>query len=213
MLALPLDKQPGSTATATKGEEQEGRITRIPEPLEEDNSWPLPHLIGSSPQFKAVLDQVSVVAPVDCSILVQGETGTGKEVIAKAIHEASPRRHRPFVAVNCAAIPSALLASELFGHNRGAFTGAVTQPVLDLPIEEFMTRGSASGTDRILTDVERRHIIATLREADWVIGGPNGAAARLGLPRTTLISRMRRLGIPHETVQSSDTQRWSSAVA
>ena len=84
-------------------------------------------LIGSSLQFKAVLDQINVVAPVDCSVLIQGETGTGKELVAKAIHDASPRRHHSFVAVNCAAIPSALLESQLFGHNRGAFTGAVTQ--------------------------------------------------------------------------------------
>jgi hydrogenase-4 transcriptional activator len=84
-------------------------------------------LIGSSPKFKAVLHQINMVAPVDCSVLVQGETGTGKEVVAKAIHDASPRTSHPFVALNCAAIPSALLESELFGHNRGAFTGAVTQ--------------------------------------------------------------------------------------
>ena len=84
-------------------------------------------LIGSSAEFRSVLDEVSMVAPVDCAVLIQGETGTGKEVVARAIHETSPRRKNPFVAVNCAAIPSALLESELFGHERGAFTGAVTQ--------------------------------------------------------------------------------------
>src|ERR1035438_6265092 len=84
-------------------------------------------LIGSSERFRAVLDQINMVAPVDSAVLVQGETGTGKEVIAQAIHEAGPRRQNRFVAVNCAAIPSALLESELFGHERGAFTGAVTQ--------------------------------------------------------------------------------------
>ncbi len=84
-------------------------------------------LIGSSPSFRALLEDVEVVAPADCAVLIQGETGTGKEVIAQAIHEASPRRQNPFVAVNCAAIPAALLESELFGHERGAFTGAVAQ--------------------------------------------------------------------------------------
>ena len=82
-------------------------------------------LIGSSAKFRTVLEQINKVAPVDSAVLVQGETGTGKEVIAQAIHEASPRRQNRFVALNCAAIPGALLESELFGHERGAFTGAV----------------------------------------------------------------------------------------
>src|SRR5215470_4346870 len=84
-------------------------------------------LVGSSEKFRSVLDEINMVARVDSAVLVQGETGTGKEVIAQAIHEASPRRQNRFVALNCAAIPSALLESELFGHERGAFTGAVAQ--------------------------------------------------------------------------------------
>src|ERR1700685_4638183 len=84
-------------------------------------------LIGSSAKFQAVLDQINMVAPVDSAVLIQGETGTGKEVIAQAIHEGSSRRQNRFVALNCAAFPSDLLESELFGHERGAFTGAVTQ--------------------------------------------------------------------------------------
>ena len=84
-------------------------------------------LIGSSPKFRALLTDVARVGPVDSAVLIQGETGTGKEVIARAIHEASPRRNHRFVALNCAAIPSALLESELFGHERGAFTGAWAQ--------------------------------------------------------------------------------------
>src|SRR5215471_10881076 len=84
-------------------------------------------LIGSSPKFRAVLTDVERIAPVDSAVLIQGETGTGKEVIARAIHEASPRRKNRFVALNCAAIPSTLLESELFGHEKGAFTGAVAQ--------------------------------------------------------------------------------------
>src|SRR5690242_18880531 len=83
-------------------------------------------LIGASPKFRAVLEDVRIVAATDCSVVIRGETGTGKEVIAKAIHDASPRRQRRFVAINCAAIPATLLESELFGYERGAFTGAVT---------------------------------------------------------------------------------------
>ena len=84
-------------------------------------------LIGSSPKFRALLDEINLVAPVDSAILLRGETGTGKEVVANAIHAASPRRQQPFVAINCAAIPAALMESELFGYERGAFTGAVSQ--------------------------------------------------------------------------------------
>src|ERR1700684_2909561 len=84
-------------------------------------------LIGSSPKFQALLGNIDIVAPVDSAVLIQGETGTGKEVIARAIHEASPRRTNRFVALNCAAIPSALLESELFAHARRAFTGACAQ--------------------------------------------------------------------------------------
>jgi formate hydrogenlyase transcriptional activator len=303
------------------------------------------YLIGCSPKFKTVLDQIAMVAPVDCAVMIQGETGTGKELIAKAIHESSARRHNRFVAVNCAAIPSALLESELFGHERGAFTGAVTQTtgrfqaadqgtlfldeIGDLPLElqpkllrvlqeqqierlgggrtvqvdvrvvaathqklwrmveegkfradlyyrlnvfpimlpplrerkddipllfehfvrkfsarhgksisrvcedaldvlkhhdwpgnirelqnfieraVIMTTGgvlrlptaelSRQVAPRTLADAERTHIIATLCETNWVVGGRNGAAARLGLPRTTLIARMQKLGISHET--------------
>jgi transcriptional regulator with GAF, ATPase, and Fis domain len=86
-------------------------------------------LIGESAKFRAVLEEINMVAPTDSVILIQGETGTGKEIIAEAIHQASCRRDNPFIAINCAAIPSALLESELFGHERGAFTGAVAQAV------------------------------------------------------------------------------------
>ena len=310
-------------------------------------------LIGSSPKFQAVLDEINTVAPSDCAVLIQGETGTGKEVIAQAIHEASPRRQSRFVALNCAAIPSALLESELFGHERGAFTGAVTQTIGrfqaadrgtlfldeigDLPLElqpkllrvlqekqverlggdrtfqvdvrviaatnqglwrmvqerkfradlyyrlnvfpitlpplrerrgdirlllahflrrfaqrqgksvdyvsdqvmtaiekyswpvnirelqnfiersVILTRGaelqapiaeltkSEPQVDdiRTLEDANRAHIKAMLGETNWVVGGPNGAAARLGMHRTTLIARMQKLGISRETIERS----------
>ena len=86
-------------------------------------------IIGNSPALKSVLADVDRVAPTDSTVLVLGETGTGKELIARAIHNLSTRRGRPFVKLNCAAIPFDLLESELFGHERGAFTGAVAQKI------------------------------------------------------------------------------------
>jgi formate hydrogenlyase transcriptional activator len=86
-------------------------------------------IIGEGPALKRVLKQVETVAPTDATVLIQGETGTGKEMIARAIHNLSRRRHGTFVKVNCAAIPSGLLESELFGHERGAFTGAIAQKI------------------------------------------------------------------------------------
>jgi len=325
---------------------------------------PISDLIGSSPEFRAVLENIGIVAPVDCTVLIRGETGTGKEVIAQAIHEASPRRQHQFIAVNCAAIPATLLESELFGHERGAFTGAVSprvgrfqaadrgtlfldeigelpielQPKLlralqeqqferlgssqttrvdvrivaatnqnleqmvserrfrmdlyyrlnvfpiaipplreraeDIPllvahflrtftqrqsksieqvpddvmaaIERYnwpgnirelqnfiersviLTRGSrelrapiAELTNqelpdagvRTLADAERAHITATLRETNWVVGGRNGAATRLGMNRTTLIARMRKLGISREAAEPRTEQSDSYAKA
>ena len=85
------------------------------------------HVIGNSPAFDWVVQQVERVAPTDSAVLICGETGTGKELVARAIHNLSSRRHAPFVKLNCAAIPATLLESELFGHERGAFTGAVAQ--------------------------------------------------------------------------------------
>jgi formate hydrogenlyase transcriptional activator len=84
-------------------------------------------IVGSSPALRKVLEHVAIVAPTDSTVLLHGETGTGKELVARAIHNLSSRRDRPYVRMNCAAIPSGLLESELFGHERGAFTGALMQ--------------------------------------------------------------------------------------
>jgi len=304
--------------------------------------------VGQSRALTEVLVQVEMVAPTDSTVLIVGETGTGKELLARALHNLSSRREQPFVKVSCAAIPSGLLESELFGHERGAFTSAMSQrigrfelahlgtlfldEVGDIPLElqpkllrvlqeqEFERLGSArtlhvdvrvvAATNRdlmqmvenhefrgdlyyrlnvfpmtvpplrdrredisllawhfvrkysqrmnksihhipeetmqalsryhwpgnirelqnvmeravILTqgdtlnlpleklqrapainppnrsltlrEAEREHILRTLDETEWVIGGARGAAARLGVPRTSLIYRMQKLGIP-----------------
>jgi len=301
-------------------------------------------IVGDDPAFRRVLDQLATVAPTDASVMILGETGTGKELIARAIHELSGRRERTFVKLNCAAIPTGLLESELFGHEKGAFTGAIAQKVGrfelankgtlfldevgDIPLElqpkllralqeheferlgsvktikvdvrlvsatnrdlaqmiaarEFrsdlfyrlsvfplslpplrertadipklvryftqkyarrmnkrvesiptetmealaayawpgnvrelenlieraviLTRGTSLeiplaelraspdfGTPVTLEDAERDHIHRVLEQANGVVGGPNGAAARLGMKRTTLQSKMKKLGI------------------
>ncbi len=306
-----------------------------------------PHgIIGTSPLLSAVLEQIAVVAPTDSTVLIQGETGTGKELVAQAIHNSSPRRNAPFVKLNCAAIPAGLIESELFGHERGAFTGALAQRIgrfemahggtlfldeigdiaLDLQakllrvlqeqeferlgsarttrvnvrlvaatnrdllrmvenkefradlfyrlsvfpvslpplrdraedipelarhfltkyaermnkavkeipaqtlqamlaydwpgnireLQNFMERGvilsagsvfqppfipqrrqssSVPVSRKTLEDATRDHVLQTLEETKWVVGGRHGAAARLGIARTTLLSKMRRLGI------------------
>ena len=148
----------------------------------------LPSIVGNSASLRGALAMVRIVAPTDATVLINGETGTGKELIAEAIHRCSKRSNGPFVKVNCAAIPVGLLESELFGHERGAYTGAVTRSIGrferanrgtlfldeigDLPLElqpkllrvmqerEFERLGSAA---TIHTDV--RVICATHRES------------------------------------------------
>jgi DNA-binding NtrC family response regulator len=94
-----------------------------------DEKFSLEGIIGSSPKLTEVLDKMKLVAPSRATILIEGESGTGKELIAQAIHQASPRARAPFVAVHCAALSESLLESELFGHERGSFTGAVERRI------------------------------------------------------------------------------------
>src|SRR4029077_3638467 len=97
--------------------------------LEDESQPDAGNMIGQSESFRHVLRDVQVVAPTDAAVLIQGETGTGKELVALAVHERSGRSRGPFIKVNCAAIPAGLLESELFGHEKGAFTGAIAQRI------------------------------------------------------------------------------------
>jgi transcriptional regulator with GAF, ATPase, and Fis domain len=104
-------------------------VSRVQSDEQGENETAFKGIVGSSPALKFVLAEVERVAPTDSTVLVLGETGTGKELIARAIHDLSARRGCPFVKVNCAAIPFDLLESELFGHEKGAFTGAIAQKI------------------------------------------------------------------------------------
>ncbi len=113
-----------------------GRVTEARDRLEEErlyleseirSEYNFEDIVGKSAALRKVLDQIAIVAPTGSTVLLHGETGTGKELFARAIHNLSPRRERTFVRLNCAAIPSGLVESELFGHEKGAFTGALMQ--------------------------------------------------------------------------------------
>jgi formate hydrogenlyase transcriptional activator len=114
---------------SVRGSKQEraGQGTYLEEQVRTEDKFD--DIIGRSGSLRALLDQVQIVAPTDSTVLILGETGTGKELIARAVHNRSSRRDKPFVRVNCAAIPSGLIESELFGHERGAFTGAITRKI------------------------------------------------------------------------------------
>jgi formate hydrogenlyase transcriptional activator len=133
-----LSRVASQIAIAVENVLEYGQITEAKERLAEQKFYledeiRLEHnfeeIIGNSPRLKAVLESVRIVAPADSTVLIQGETGTGKEVIARAIHNLSFRKGQAFVKVNCAAIPLGLLESELFGHEKGSFTGAIAQRI------------------------------------------------------------------------------------
>ena len=126
-IAIAIDKAMGYDEVS----EQKNKLAEEKLYLEEEfrSEMGFERIIGSSPALRHVLQLVETVAPSDSTVLLLGETGTGKELIARAIHERSRRKERTFVKLNCAAIPTGLLESELFGHEKGAFTGAITQKV------------------------------------------------------------------------------------
>ncbi|MGQ0666956.1 MAG: sigma-54-dependent Fis family transcriptional regulator, partial [Nitrospiraceae bacterium] len=134
-------------------------------------------IVGDSPTLKRVLKQVEIVAPTESTVLILGETGTGKELIARAIHNLSGRRERTFVKLNCAAIPSGLLESELFGHERGAFTGAIAQKIGRFELADGGTLFLDEVGD-ILLDVQSK-LLRVLQEQEF---------ERLGSIRTTKVN-------------------------
>jgi len=119
----PLD--PAEIAAVLDSLSSEGEVVPLPEVVDEEGG--APSLVGESAQIAEVFGMIAKVATSTSTVLITGESGTGKEVVARTLHHQSDRRERPFVAVNCAAIPEHLLESELFGHEKGAFTGAVTK--------------------------------------------------------------------------------------
>ena len=126
-LPKPVDpgRLRGILQSASRQREAEGLVSGAAAPKPVKSSGVLGELVGTTPEMKAVFALIERVASSNVSVLVTGESGTGKELVARALHDLSSRRTKPFVAVNCAAIPETLIESEIFGHERGAFTGAV----------------------------------------------------------------------------------------
>jgi formate hydrogenlyase transcriptional activator len=135
---VPLNQVASQFAVALENQRAAAEIEALKQRLAEEKAYlegeirsedDFADIIGDSPALKQVLDQVTTVAPSEATVLILGETGTGKELIARALHRLSRRKDAPFIKLNCAAIPTGLLESELFGHERGAFTGAISQKV------------------------------------------------------------------------------------
>jgi formate hydrogenlyase transcriptional activator len=126
-IVFPLRKHSGYEESGLPADDLAEQYISLDEDTIEENTFE--GIVGNNARLKAVLEDVQIVAPADSTALILGETGTGKELVARAIHDLSPRRNYAFVKVNCAAIPSGLLESELFGHERGAFTGAIAQKI------------------------------------------------------------------------------------
>lgn len=151
-------------------------------------------IIGQSPAMKKVLQAVETVAPTNASVLIVGETGTGKELIARALHHLSPRHAKPLVKVNCAALPAGLIESELFGHERGAFTGALSRRIGRFEL----ANGGTIFLDEIgeLPLELQVKLLRVLQEGEFErVSGERGAAKLLGLKPTTLEARLKKLGI------------------
>src|SRR5262245_41850490 len=126
--------------------------------------------IGSSPAWRAVVAAALRVAATEATVLLQGESGTGKEVVARLIHQASPRRNGPFVAINCAALPEQLLESELFGYERGAFTGAQQSKVGQVEL----AAGGVLFLDEVteMTPAAQAKLLRVLQEREFLrLGG------------------------------------------
>jgi DNA-binding NtrC family response regulator len=128
-----VEEETRSGQNGENGEVYEEKQKLATEKLDLEDEIRLDHnngnMVGQGLAFQSILKSVQIVAPTDSTVLILGETGTGKELVARAVHELSPRRKGSFVKVNCAAIPASLLESELFGHEKGSFTGAVTQKI------------------------------------------------------------------------------------
>jgi transcriptional regulator with GAF, ATPase, and Fis domain len=127
LYTLALRKYDGSAGAEKKIRELDLHNDYLQEEINATHN--IDEIVGRSPALRAVLDQVNLVATTDSTVLLQGETGTGKELIARAIHSRSFRKNRPLIKVDCAALPAGLVDSRLFGHERGAFTGAIKQRI------------------------------------------------------------------------------------
>ena len=156
-------------------------------------------IVGKSAALRKVLEQVAIVAPTDSTVLLHGETGTGKELVARAIHNLSSRRNRPYVRMNCAAIPSGLLESELFGHEKGAFTGALMQRKGRF---ELADRGSLflDEIGDISLEVQPK-LLRAVQEQEF---------ERLGSAATIQVN-VRLIAATHRDLGGDDSRRKSSA--